>query len=400
MKELEVFLGTSSGVATDPSTRVRFPFDHMWYQGMMESIRWAANAGDVNGDGFGDVIVQSSGSDAQLMLLTGGPSGLSAAAIAVDLPEVASAFSSAGDVNGDGYGDVVIGTPSGEEPGYILYGSAAGLSSASAPSIATHAHYVASAGDVNGDGYGDVIVSHADYRTFTGNVPNPTVTCVYLGSSAGLVSTAQVCLPMQLSSDTWEGMFVPAGIGDVNGDGYADVALTANSDPGDMWSYRVFVYHGSSIGTRSTPAAVIGVPAEVGNKMKFGDSKVGLDANGDGYWDLAIGAPFTDQAYVFAGGPTGLSTSPATELDDTFDPTLRKYFGTALSGGDHNGDGYEDLGVSAPYVGFSYEGRVHFFHGSPSGVSLQPDMTLVGKPLTQDGAPQLGTELMAAAGGA
>src|SRR5262249_39764103 len=110
-----------------------------------------------------------------------------------------SAVASAGDVNGDGYGDVIVGAyqydngETNEGRAYVYLGSASGLSATAAwtaesdQASADFGYSVASAGDVNGDGYGDVIVGayqYANGETAEGRA------YVYLGSASGLSATA------------------------------------------------------------------------------------------------------------------------------------------------------------------------------------------------------------------
>ncbi len=106
----------------------------------------AASAGDINGDGFSDVVVGASSyangqySEGAVFLYHGSSSGLSATASGVIESGWAHSFfgrsvSSAGDVNGDGFSDVVVGQPSygngeaEEGAAYLFYGSASGLAS-------------------------------------------------------------------------------------------------------------------------------------------------------------------------------------------------------------------------------------------------------------------------------
>src|SRR5262245_57326902 len=141
---------------------------------------------------------------------------------------------SAGDVNGDGYGDVIIGAPNydnGEtnEGQALLYpGSASGLSSTPTWTVegnqdqASLGTSVAGAGDVDGDGYDDAIVGVPLYSN--GQI-NEGAAYLYLGTPAGLSTT-----PIWTSESDQAGAdfgWSVASTGDVNADGYSDVIVGA-----------------------------------------------------------------------------------------------------------------------------------------------------------------------------
>jgi hypothetical protein len=127
-------------------------------------------AGDVNGDGFADVAVGVPG-HAETHVFYGGVVGLfqPPAALLVSPNPSAASFGSAlalGDTNRDGFADLIVGDPSGSSPGlvYVYLGSAAGLPGVPSLTLsgldagAQFGIAVAYAGDVNDDGYGDILV--------------------------------------------------------------------------------------------------------------------------------------------------------------------------------------------------------------------------------------------------
>jgi len=170
--------------------------------------------------------------------------------------------STAGDVNGDGFSDIIISAPyydngqTDEGRAYVYHGSASGLSSIAAWTAegdqddAYFGNSVSTAGDVNSDGYSDGIVGAHYYdngQTDEGRA------YVYHGSAAGLSPT-----PTWTAESDQSGAFFGRSVstaGDVNGDGYGDVIIGAPSyDNGQTNEGRAFVYHGSATGLNPTPA--------------------------------------------------------------------------------------------------------------------------------------------------
>ena len=228
-----------------------------------------ATAGDVNGDGYADVIVGAPlYGGGRVFVYLGSASGLAtSAAWTASAAQGALGYSvaTAGDVNGDGYSDVIVGAPSVRQRPEST--RAARSSTSARPSgsrrvrrgrrraIRPGANFgcsVATAGDVNGDGYADVIVGALLLR----HRPDSTTgrAFVYLGSAAGLVATRRVDRRESTRRTPNFGTSV-ATAGDVNGDGYADVIVGApDYDNGQTDEGRAFVYLGSASGLAATPA--------------------------------------------------------------------------------------------------------------------------------------------------
>ena len=317
-----------------------------------------AGAGDVNGDGFADLIVGARGIPAArggqptpggALLYAGSAMGLTTppaylpAPLALDLA-FGVTVTSAGDMNGDGYADVII---EGDQMVYVYLGGAAGLRRNPTlldKSIFNFAPRIASAGDINGDGYGDIVIGAPTQSA--GRV------YVYQGSAAGLSP------PIVIDGPGGEGLTFGSSVGcagDVNGDGYADFVV---SEPAPAAGHT-YVYLGTASGFSTTPMVL----SQSGNTTGAGD------VNGDGYADIVIADPNGKSengvVYVFFGSANGPSSMP-TVFEGYPTPTFGDGFGTSLvRGGDVDHDGYGDILIGSPMFNLS-AGRATILFGSPS----------------------------------
>ncbi len=291
-----------------------------------DSGRSVSSAGDVNGDGFDDVIVGARGangnSSGSSYVVFGRASGFDAA-MNLSVLDGSNGFrldgepsdysgrsvSSAGDVNGDGFDDVIVGAPFSDSNGndsgssYVVFGKASGfdatmnLSSLDGSNgfrlnggakYDRSGHSVSSAGDVNGDGFDDVIVGADRVDPFGSNSSS---NYVVFGKASGFDATMNLSAldgsnGFRLISDA-SGWSV-SGAGDVNGDGFDDVIV---GTPGyDNFAYIVF-------GRASGFDAVMnlsGLGGSSGFRLKGGSnyapsvSSAG-DVNGDGFDDVIVG---------------------------------------------------------------------------------------------------------------
>jgi hypothetical protein len=378
-----------------------------------------ATAGDINGDGFSDVVVGSYGHDAgagaganlgraYAYLGSGGPPPNSPAWTRSGDEDIAlygHSLSSAGDVNGDGYSDWIVGAYAhdaggtvGSNPGqaYLYLGAGSGLSATPAWTGSGDENYggyggcVAGAGDVNGDGYSDVLVAaiYHDAGAGTGFSADRGRVYLYLGSPAGL-ATIPAWVASGDENQAYFG-FAMGTAGDVNGDGYSDVIIGAyGHDAGGGASAergRAYLYLGSAFGLSPDPVWTVSGSQ---NFVRFGNS-VGTagDVNRDGYSDVVIGA-YTDptdgvgrgKAYVYLGGAGGLATTPVwTGSGDENQAEFGSSVGTA---GDVNGDGFSDVIIGASQhdgggVLGADRGRVYVYLGGVSGTAIFPVWSATG----------------------
>ena len=353
-----------------------------------------AGAGDVNGDGFADVIVGAYRFDngyfdeGRVFVFSGSSTGPSPIpAWTADGNQTGAWFgysvASAGDVNGDGYADVIVGARLydnfhiDEGRAYVYLGSSEGLGSVPAWSgepnqnRASFGASVASAGDVNGDGYDDVVVGAPDFDSASSTDEGRAF--LYFGSAAGPSVLADWSAGSGLYSSAYG--FSVASAGDVNGDGYADVIVGAPlyDNLGFPDEGRAFVYAGSASGPSADPVWV----ADSNKTLaQFGYSVAGAgDITGDGIADVIIGAPYHDSGriFVYHGSLTGLS------LVSDFSAKINKNpaeFGASVAGvGDVNGDGIGDVAIGAPRVGdqtTTAGGLVRVYYGSRTGLGNPP----------------------------
>jgi hypothetical protein len=362
-----------------------------------------ANGGDINGDGFSDLVasalsIGARGLPGALGVFFGGRARLTMGARAEQVfvdADVTRLFGSSiaglGDVNGDGYADVAVGsqgvgmTPSAGQV-FIFHGSATGLSRMPARVLTEgvgadlFGSTVSAVGDVNGDGFADLAVAAV-------NETGRGVVRLYLGSASGVSATA--AQTMTGNNAQWRFGTAIAGAFDADNDGWPDLAIGAPSTrgaggtnaPGEAVIYRnrggaagaVF----EATGQRFTRVA--------GEPYAWGNALVGGDLNGDGFDELVVAGGGTGNASfgrtegtsfaVFNGSPTGLAEPRSSYVMSTQGVPI----GEGFAARDLDNDGFFDLIVSVPVVNAS--GRLDFYFSSAAGIPmpattrLQPSTT-------------------------
>ncbi len=302
---------------------------------------------------------------------------------------------SAGDVNSDGYSDVLAGAPhydNGEDnegAAFLYYGSANGLKPIptlleSNQSHAEMGYSVASAGDINADGFSDIALGAPFYDN---GQPNEGAVFVYLGSPKGIKPIPVVIL----EGNQFEAHFgiSVALAGDVNADSYSDLIVGANEfDLGQLNEGAAFVYFGSSTGIHPNQVTILEMNQSISG---MGTSVAGAgDVNADGFSDVLVGAPFYDQgevnegaAFVYMGSVKGISQVPIVIQGDQ----ANAHLGTSLAtAGDVNGDNFSDIIIGAPHYDklHSDQGLVKIHLGSANGITVNASIALAGQQMEQE----------------
>jgi hypothetical protein len=287
----------------------------------------------------------------------------------------------AGDVNGDGYADVIVGAPfysspeSSEGVASVYHGTPDGLHVVPdwhAEIDQTNALFssaVGTAGDINGDGYADVIVGAPNWSNGSTSEGGAWV---YLGSGSGLSLTHR----WHQEGDRYDATYGASvgTAGDVNGDGWSDIIIGAPRwSNGQATEGKAFVYHSTGSSLSLTPAWTKESDT-AGTQFGYSVSTAG-DVNGDGYADIIVGAVgWHDEggAFLYQGTATGPHIVPNWHAGGGQSGVR---FGYSVAGaGDVNGDGYADVVVGAPWYEdlFAQEGRAFVFYGNASrGVPLR-----------------------------
>jgi hypothetical protein len=349
--EMRIFPGGPQGPSSTPAQT---------FSGSFGFAEEAGSAGDVDGDGFADLAIWNAPATltdallgATVTVYRGGPQGLSSP-VTIDAPEVAGGNQmrvvSAGDVNGDGYGDLLVG---GANVAELFLGSATGLSAtpaqmlAPAASTPPDARWPVGSGDFNGDGHPD-----ADISGLFGGM-------LYDGDGQRLVAHPETPLPFELSGlagdfngdgfadlaayavtiggptgpatqfEVLAGHYFYQGVGDVNGDGFSDVLSMVSSQVGVREAERLFfgMQTGCNVSGCSNFVPLF-VPGDLNDgSPRFAIGAKGLgDVNGDGFSDFVYFSPGAGSVYLFLGSAAGPPSNPSRTI------TFEQGFGFSVAG--------------------------------------------------------------------
>lgn len=384
-----------------------------------------AGGGDFNGDGYADLLfgtgvfddISNPTPSGATYLLYGNSGGFSTStnlssltpaagfkindAVAGDHAGTGVAF---GDINGDGYDDAVVGAmtadPNGEwnaGAAYVIFGSSSGihapfdLSSLNGTNGFTLDGFAAFAyagepvavSDINGDGYDDILIQRNDISA-----------SVVFGKANGFSAHFDISSLNGSSGFTLGGGSALSSAGDVNGDGYEDFITGNGALDTFNGGYRyhagaAYVVFGKASGFPVTleSTSVNGTTGfsigGAGDSDRLGQSVAALgDINGDGFDDIAVSAPTAGTfgtTYVIFGRATGFSAFvDITTLDGTNGFRIDGPRGVG-SGGDVNGDGYNDIILSrSTYSGAADLGSAYVIFGGASFAPVINASTLDG----------------------
>jgi hypothetical protein len=361
---------------------------------------------DFNGDGFNDILICSFINDFALLYF-GGVSGASTTPSVkfIGTGSFSSGCRYAGDVNKDGFADIIFGAPgvTGGGAAYLVLGGPSTTTPFPVPDsngrtityTGVGGTSTAGVGDVNKDTFDDFVICARGFDT--------TITaagaCYVIYGGSNLQSKAMASLGsggiritgtvanQQLGSAV-------AAAGDINKDGYADILINC-ADHENVYLF----YGGPSLTNMDTtagsfPGVIFPHPTTTGDSMHNDVSVSGAgDFNGDGYDDLVIGSSSVStksQAYVVFGGP---SLPASFNLNTMTSSTGVRYFtvrgdraGNSVSGGvDFNRDGFDDIligafGTQNAHVVFGSASPVDssVFHLGKGVISLNGSASLLG----------------------
>ncbi|APR78951.1 integrin-like protein [Minicystis rosea] len=374
---------------------------------------------DFNGDGYSDMVVlprqpPPTSSGIQVVPLSaiedmrrarvfyGGPNGLLRDPTLLAAPDtvkcaagacctVLGAALAAGDLNGDGFDDLAVAATTfchGKPDGVLLYyGSREGLPPApsrvlTGPALADFGQAL-SIGDLDGDGFADVVVGAPGEAA---GAPHAGAVYVYRGSAEGVAPEPRRIASPKAERDARFGASV-AALGDVDGDGRSELAVGAvDLDTSKNDAGAVFVLGGGDL--RLLPGAW--TDAAGGRGARFGYGVVGSDVNGDGFADLIVDAALSfDTVFRTPRGNTYAAVSAFLGARDGLARTPFRHhaYGRAnwnrlAAAGDVNGDGFDDFVLGRPHRESDnkafYLGDVQLYLGAATGPSEAPSQVLTG----------------------
>lgn len=332
-----------------------------------------ASLGDISGDGIDDFVIGAPfrdlhGDDAGVARVYSGATGTQLFLLSELLgpdQRFGSAVGSAGDVNGDGTTDIVVGAPFTDAPGDLAAGAIYVYSGVDGSLLASRlgnqafaflGFDVAALGDVNGDGKSEVLLAFPGIDNFG------------VSSNSGRVQVWDVAANTILYGVTGNtpgdefGRAVDV-VGDIDGDGRNDFAVGAWGRDGAVLELGSFNVYSGLDGSPLTGGEILGTQrAEL-----FGTSVAGVgDVDGDLTPDIAVGAFAHDAggSATSSGAVRVYSGADFSLLFEVVGGAANRRLGWAVAGGrDHDGDGQADVILGAPQRPFDATdaARVHIY---------------------------------------
>jgi hypothetical protein len=352
-----------------------------------DQFGWSSRfAGDVDGDGTDDLLSSSwraeTNDRGRTYLFLGGttPTTVSDAFASFSAPDTNNYTGVAidgGDVDGDGLADVMVSAYGRTSAAGVVALWNATAIGGGAESVSTDAtllvtgetagdnlgYGAALTADLDGDGFADLVIGAPAMNSTTS--AGHAYVFYGAGDLTGTVSasTADAILTGTAAADRF-GLQV-AGLGDTDGDGYGDFAVTADKeDTAGTDAGAVYIYTSAPTGAVAAATADSTYTGELAGDF-LGRTVAGIgDVNGDGFSDLFFGATGYDAGGLSLSGGTYVVYGPAAAGTNDVNTYDVRYTGANTSdavgyavtgGGDVNADGYADFMTSAPsWDGFGY----------------------------------------------
>ena len=321
-------------------------------------------AGDFDGDGRAD-LESNDGYDKLRLLSRIGADGKVGATSdlrlydATQIPVVLHSLA-AGDVNGDGVADVVVVVSDQDEPdslrGLIYLGGSGGFRYAGAarsPEGGRLSGETVAIGDINGDGYGDIVIGHS-FDQYDSDFDLPTkggaIGVAYGGPDGQSSTLAPVWINQDTAgvpgvSESYDRMGASVSVGDVTGDGYADVVtgvpdedFSGLTDPGSFLLLRGGAKGLTGAGAQVFSQNSAGLPGVSESGDEFGAAVAVVPATGADRAQVAVGDPQENAGngavWVLHGTPAGLTGTGTANFGSASmgAPATGARFGASLSG--------------------------------------------------------------------
>lgn len=299
---------------------------------------------DLNQDGYEDIIFNVEASGPQ-----GGPVNYSVNSLIywgsdagfsetnkTELPTVYSGQHAVGDLNSDGYPDIVFTNAYTDSTSYIYWGSQTGYSEQSRSELPTDASNGITIADIDGDFYLDIIFSCIDNSI------------VYWGSETGFSTDQRTLLPTIES--------IQNAVGDFNKDGYNDIVFS------DWGSTNSVIFWGSQTGFDTQNKT--NLPTTTAQDVSA------VDLNGDTYLDIVFSQSFTlgsAEIRIYWGSPGGFDTQNTSVL-----PTLANHWHEIT---DLDNDGHLDIIVANPRYDMDFNQDSYIYWGSGDGTYSETNRT-------------------------